>query len=390
MKIQIISAALPPKLDGIGDYTARVGGGLAEMNAVTLITSSDEATDTVSGCDIKQLFDIADRKSIRNILPFIEQSRPDWILLQYQPFSYGRMGLNLALPRIMQQVKKISPGTKILLMAHEPFVQILDLKHALMTIWQRWQLRSLGKSADVIAFPIEVWARKFSAWFPAKPVVHLPVPSNISVHQGDRDRLRRQMDISQDTIVLGMFGQAHVSYLMDWIKPTAVAVATRGIKTKVLYIGPQPDRVRDALANVPLVTTGALCAEDVSRQLACIDIFLAPFVDGISTRRSSVMAALHHGLPVAGTTGYNTDRVLSDNNGRGLSLTDAASQAAYTTMVADIAEDPDRRSQLASSARELYDREFALDRLLVKITSLLTTGAMAGEKSRMREKAVSI
>jgi len=109
----------------------------------------------------------------------IETDTPDWLLLQYNPFSYGRWGLNLDLPLVIRDIKRRQPFIRIALMGHEPFVPISNWRSAIMTTWQRWQLWMLGRSADVVFFSIQPWARKFQTWWPNKPVLHLPVGSNI-------------------------------------------------------------------------------------------------------------------------------------------------------------------------------------------------------------------
>src|SRR5207244_1468495 len=103
----------------------------------------------------------------------VEADRPDWVLLQYNPFSYGRWGLNPYLPLVMWRLRRRCPETRFALLVHEPFVPITSWKFAIETVWQRWQLWLLGQNADLIFFSIEPWAQRFRSWFPHKPVLHL-------------------------------------------------------------------------------------------------------------------------------------------------------------------------------------------------------------------------
>ena len=43
---------------------------------------------------------------------------------------------------------------------------------------------------------------------------------------------------------------------------------------------------------------------------------LTPYVDGVSARRSSMMAVMEHGVPIVSTTGHLTDAGLFDNSPR--------------------------------------------------------------------------
>jgi hypothetical protein len=57
-----------------------------------------------------------------------------------------------------------------------------------------------------------------------------------------------------------------------------------------------------------LYATGFVSDEEVSREFSEADVMLAYFVDGLSTRRGSVMAALEHGVSVLSTMGEFTDQ----------------------------------------------------------------------------------
>jgi len=53
-----------------------------------------------------------------------------------------------------------------------------------------------------------------------------------------------------------------------------------------------------------------LAGDDVGDHLMSADCILAPFVDGLSTRRGSVVAAFQHGIPVVSTSSIWTDHLL--------------------------------------------------------------------------------
>ena len=131
------------------------------------------------------------RHEILRIVDVIEKDRPDWLFIQFNQFSYGRWGLNPFLPLAIARIRRRCPGTRIAWMAHEDFVPITNWRFAVMTIWQRAQFKALGQMADHIFFSIEPWTEKYQAWFPRKPVTHLPVGSNIPHVGPSRDEARR-------------------------------------------------------------------------------------------------------------------------------------------------------------------------------------------------------
>src|SRR5262249_18302153 len=79
--------------------------------------------------------------------------------------------------------------------------------------------------------------------------------------------------------------------------------------------------------------------------------------DGVSTRRTTLMAALQHGLAVVGTDGHNTDRMLRDAN-NSLRLTAVGDRDAFAGAVCELAASRGTRAELGSHARSLYETEF--------------------------------
>ena len=228
LKIHVISAALPPQLDGIGDYTANLAAELARSVTVKVFTGA-QAPTPIPGVRVETALTVDEPRSVWNLAAGVAADPPDWVLLQYQPFSYGRWGLNLHLPRVMRQIKRRHPRTRFALMVHEPFVPIDCWQNAVMTTWQRWQLWMLGRAADTVFFSIEPWAQKFAIWFPGKPVRPLPVGSNIPLVALSRAEARARLGIPEDTLILGLFGTAHASRLLEPVRRAAEAAKQAGV-----------------------------------------------------------------------------------------------------------------------------------------------------------------
>ena len=92
MRIHIIAAALPPQLDGIGDYTANLAAELAHSATVTVLTGAP-TPDLIPGVQVETAFSADNPRSVWNLVSRVAADPPDWVLLQYNPFSYGRWGL---------------------------------------------------------------------------------------------------------------------------------------------------------------------------------------------------------------------------------------------------------------------------------------------------------
>jgi glycosyltransferase involved in cell wall biosynthesis len=374
-KITIIAAGLPPKLDGIGDYTANLAAELTKQCDVTVLTAYAEELWPIPGVVIKPVFTKANRASVKNIAVEIKSDPPDWVILQYNPFAYGKWGLNLFLPAAVAQIKRDCPQTRFALMVHEPFVPVLDIKHAIMTIWQRWQLWSLGRSADVVFFSIDPWVKKFRRWFPSKEVVHLPVGSNMPHIQTTRAAERVRLGIADHVVVLGYFGTFHNFRMPNWVGDAAECLKRSGYNPLVLYVGPHSENVCRAIGRANVRAEGLLSPENVSRCLTAVDIYLAPFMDGISSRRTTFLSALQHGLPTVGTENYNTDRMLSDQNGTSFLLAGAHSKEEFNQYVISLARDKELRSTISLGAERFFEANFSWPRIARRLLGALDSVA---------------
>ena len=370
MKIHIVAATLPPELDGIGDYTAHLAVELERSGTVTVLTSTANPK-SIPGVCIRTVFSPEVRRSVYNIAAQVEQDQPDWVVLQFNQFSFGKWGLNPYLPLAMRQIKKRCPKTRFAWMAHEDFVPVISWKFAVMTTWQRWQFRALGQAADVIFFSIDPWVQQYQSWFPNKPIVHLPVGSNIPRVEISRSEARERLGIAEDTLVLGLFGTAHSSRLLGLIRDAVEAAYKQNPNVLALYIGPHGEAVRAALQGLPVLAEGPFPAEEVSRRFAAMDIYLVPIVGGVSTRRGSFMTALQHGIPTVSTFGTQTDKMLLAQNNRAFVLTNVDSSVAFADAVINLVRSDDRGKALSSQGVEMYQREFDWCRIADRLLATL-------------------
>jgi glycosyltransferase involved in cell wall biosynthesis len=105
---------------------------------------------------------------------------------------------------------------------------------------------------------------------------------------------------------------------------------------------------------------GYLPAEDASRALHAADLLALPFVDGISERRTTLMAGLAHGLPVATTNGHNTGAAL--RRADFLTLANANDEGAFIGNVGELIRDDARRTRMGASGRATCAREVLVAR----------------------------
>ena len=371
MKLHIIVPALPPQLDGIGDYTAALAAQLASRVAVTLLTGDGFEAAPIAGVRIVPTFSPMTPQSAARLADHVRADPPDWLLLQYNPFSYGKRGLNLHLPRALRDLRRDLTGMRLAVMAHEIFVPIIDVKFAIMTTWQRAQLWQLGRAADGLFFSVQPWVRQFTRWFPGKPIQHLPVGSNIPRVAVTRDMARAELGFTDEDLVVGLFGTAHVSRMLPLINTTLRGLARAGHRVTLLYVGPSGDIVRAHVTDAPLVAEGFLAGADASRRFAAMDMYLAPFLDGVSTRRTSLMAALQHGVATVGSRGVWSDPLLLREDERALVLADVRDERGFEQQALRLAGDAALRARLGAEAARLFAREFAREAITDRLLNAL-------------------
>jgi glycosyltransferase involved in cell wall biosynthesis len=368
VKVAMIAAALPPQLDGIGDYSARIAAEMAKTCEVTVLTGDDAAHDPIPGCEMVTSFTPMNPATMGTLAEKVIALKPDWVLLQYNPFSYGKRGWNPNLASAMARIKRESPGTRIAVMAHETFMPLKGSPSWwVMHAYQRWQFVRLGKTVDLLFLSIETWAKTFGQWFPRIPVVHLPVGSNMPRVEITRQEARERLGIKPETLVIGLFGQAHISRMLEQVGNAMRTLHRERPDILLLYIGPHAANVRSVAGNVPLLAEGPFPAEEVSRRFSAMDIYLVPFIDGVSTRRTSFMTGIQHGLPTVSTYAYHTDSMLLAENEKAYLLTATDNAEALPTALRRLGNDESLRTTMAARGEQFYLENFTYEGITARM-----------------------
>lgn len=293
--------------------------------------------------------------------------RSDVTLLQYNPFSYGRRGVAPGLVLWALRARWSRSAGMLALMVHEPYVASVDARTRVMAAWQRPQLLLLRLIADCVLVPSAEQARRCGTRLRRPRVV--PVGSNLPHARGDRSAARAAMGMVSADIVLVSFAASPAGRRQDMICAAARSVVASGRPCVLLVLGinnmPPPGLPKA----VRVVHRGHLETADVAQCLAAGDIFLAPYVDGVSTRRTALMSALQHSLPVVGTIGPRSDRVLLESEAIAGVPVDAAAEFARET--ARLAAGENDRQRRGAAARALFEREFTWDRIAERLLQQL-------------------
>jgi glycosyltransferase involved in cell wall biosynthesis len=111
--------------------------------------------------------------------------------------------------------------------------------------------------------------------------------------------------------------------------------------------------------------TGTMAAKDVSLHLSACDVLLQPFIDGVSSRRGSVMAGLVHGVPIVTNNGRLTEPLWAESGA--VALAPGADAEALVKATLELLSDETSRRPLGDAGRELYNEHFTIERTVAAL-----------------------
>ena len=381
----IITSEYPPQPGGVSDYTCHLAAGLAaagEEVHVWCPPASEPPIKPQRGVSTHRELGRFGIQDLWRIDKQLNRSQgPRRLLVQWVPHGYGCHSMNVPFCFWLWS-RSLRRGDHIEIMVHEPFLTFGEgswrqnlpaLVHRLMTL-------VLLRAAQKVYVSIPAWERLWRPYALGRPTGFqwLPIPSNIPIVSNPAGvaAVRRRY-APQETLLIGHFGTygAAVSPLLE---PVLQDLASNIKSRTILLIGIGSEAFRDRLvAEVPelahqIHATGALNPEDLSCHIAACDLLIQLYIDGVSSRRTSMMVGLSHGKPVLTTSGSSTEPIWADT--QAVALAKAGDTAAFVEQLDELCNDPGKRDRLGLAARRLYESRFDLS---YTITELI--GARAQE-----------
>ena len=99
--------------------------------------------------------------------------------------------------------------------------------------------------------------------------------------------------------------------------------------------------------------TGYTDLPQVSASLLAADAVVMPYRDGVSFRRTTLIAALRHGCPVVSTTATDPALIPEIRPGQNMLLAPPHDAAGLARAIVQLVDDPKLRQKLAAGARQL-------------------------------------
>ncbi len=369
---QIFTGEYPPEPGGVADYTAQIAAGLAATGREVHVWTSQGGGEStaVPGVIVHRLdgWSPADLTGLGEALDTFPTPRR--LLVQYTPNAWGYKGLNLGFCRWLVARRK-EYGDEVQLMFHEvayPWLIRDRPTRWLLAAGHRWMARTLLKAGGPVDVATPAWEsllRRYGAGA-RREIGWRPVPSNIPVIvDSEAVATIRQKVAPRGESIVGSF-----SSFAALTGPRLAEVLSNVLQDRpdrvALLIGQGSDRfAADLIATTPgvsgrVIATGSLPAAEISTHLQACDLMVQPYPDGITTRRTSLMASLAHGVATVSNRGRSTESFWAEAGALGLASCVETVMAEVERLLADPAE----RARIGDAGHALYQRRFALERTI--------------------------
>lgn len=366
--IAILTPLMPPMRGGVADHSWHLAKNLAAAGHDLMVVSS---RDTYTKQPFKSLAAINDWDDFGQLLIVLnEDVPPNAVLLwQYVPHMYGRGGVNKVLPKIWSAFRK--EGRDQIILAHEVMAPWGRRPHHWYYAWHhRRQWKAAVREANLIPISTERWLEDMAphnrllrekGFTLASPSSIEPVP----VSADHKRAWRAEKGLDPETKILAWFGTVSVSKQLEWVLDAWETANRVGVHTSFCVIGGTPTLPIPGQLRSRYRALGHMPAEEVSLALSAADLVGLPFVDGVAERRTTMMAALAHGLPVVGTTGSSTGSTLQA--AKFMALSPATEERPFVQNIVDLLWNDKEREALAAAGAKAYAEQYSwpvtIDRL---------------------------
>ncbi|MCM4160820.1 glycosyltransferase family 4 protein [Antarcticibacterium flavum] len=318
MKIHFICGCLEKGRDGVGDYTRNLAGELMKIGHKVSITSlndyfvpidflKEETQDLIPVLRVR--LGNARKQLLINVQKRIEEFDPDWVSLQFVPFSFHYKGLPW---RLAKQLAMLGCGRKWHIMFHELWLggaQSDPVKYKILGgLQKRLVMRVLDKIKPVKVFTNTYFYKNLLESKGVKAVV-VPVFSNIPVGHSENSLLfnllpKKVLNNRERYIIASFFG--NVEFTIELERNLLKLKRLTQIENKELlisHIGNSEGVVErfqewDDQFGIKAIIFGIQEELSIAAYFQKIDIGLSSYPKILLEKSGSIAAMNHNNLPV--------------------------------------------------------------------------------------------
>ena len=372
----LITSEYPPQIGGVSDYTYMVASGLAAAGDSVQVWCMPSAGDTPAsaGVTVHREMGRFTPSDLRRAGRLLDQfPAPRRLLVQWVPHGYGHRSMNIWFCLWLWKRAKLDHD-RVELMVHDPFLPFREgsWKQDAAAVVHRVMTIILLNAVKRVWTSIPAWESRLRPYALGREIKFgwLPIPGTIPVDDdASAASAIRARYAPGGRSLIAHFGP-YIRQVMDPIVSLLPALL-REHDASILLLGRGSEVLRDELIrnNSDLTervhATGSIASAALSRHLSACDVMIQPYPDGVSTRRTSTMAGLSHGLPIITTTGDLTESLWAESNA--VALVPARDMAALMRVTGQLLRDERERKRLSAAARKLYQERFDIQRTIAAL-----------------------
>jgi glycosyltransferase involved in cell wall biosynthesis len=384
LRLVFLTGEYPPMQGGIADHTAHLAAHLAPLGVASTILISRRWQPAVHPSPLAT-------SPVHALLPnwgwgcwpavagYLQRHRPDVLHIQYQAAAFELRGWINGLPWYL---KKRGITTRLVTTFHDLRVPYIFPKAGPL---RRRAIIALARYSDAVICTNRADLDELRQALPDQCLSLIPLGSNIEPQPPpdfERAAWRAKYQADEQTLLLAYFGFLNESKGGEELIEALALLRGQGIAARLLLIGGDvgdadptnvayAERVRALIARRGLSDvvhfTGYTTLAEVSANLLVADVVVMPYRDGVSFRRTTLIAALRHGCPVVSTTpAAPLPEIVPDDN---MVLAPPGDAAGLAGAIAPLAGDAARRAKLSAGAAAL-GRRFEWEQIAAKTLKL--------------------
>jgi glycosyltransferase involved in cell wall biosynthesis len=365
----LITGEYAPASGGVADYTRAVARALAAAGDDVHVwaPSIEGGLASDPGVQLHPLPRGYQPRGLRSLSRELSQlPGPKRILVQYVPHAFGMRAMNLPFCGWIATLRE----AEVWIMFHEvalPWANRSRWKANAGAIVTRVMANLLVARADRLFISVPKWGAVLRGLAPywSGEATWLPIPSNVPtfVSAAARERARLQLrSLITGTKIVGHFG-TFGSLVAPLLQVAVGQILSTNPSRTALFVGRGSEAFvrelkRDARWRGRVIAMGELGSEEIAAYLLACDVLVQPYPDGVSSRRTTVMAGLALGIPLVTNEGPLSEPIWRERGAVEL----VAPDNDFARAVDAVLSNPSHAQELGERGRRLYAECFALDR----------------------------
>lgn len=384
----ILTGEYPPQEGGVGDYVYALANELTMVGDDVHVWCPSHAGQGLiqPGVSIHPSFGRFTPGDCRMVGRELRSTpKPRRMLVQWVPQTFGFRGANLPFC-LWILFRTVAHGDVVEVMVHEPFLRFGgSLKQRAAAVAQRFMIMALLLSASRLWVSTPYW------WTLLRPfalgrklnVGWLPLPTNVPAEANPERVAEIRSEVPDSTWVIGHFGLygpgkdayfiPYVEAILDRVPEASFRLIGHGsTRTRESVVARRPDLAKRTIAIDGVQKDEAVC------HLAACDLLVQPYIDGISSRRTSAMAGLALGIATVTHSGESTETLWRAS--KAVLMADPGPDG-YADAAAMAFGDSALRRDLAERSSELYRERFHIRFVVDRLRKPIDTARPAVDEA---------